>query len=123
MRAAYTAVDKAESDVEVRVCDQSRRCRPACRRTRRPRGPPLHTHLSTDYVFDGSKTTPYVEEDATAPLGVYGRSKLEGEAVVRRRMPVSALVLRTSWVYSPYGQNFVTTMLSLAQRRATGTGR
>jgi dTDP-4-dehydrorhamnose reductase len=64
-------------------------------------------HLSTDYVFDSRKSSPYTEDDAAAPLGVYGRSKLEGEVAVRKACP-TALVLRTSWIYSPYAHNFVT---------------
>jgi dTDP-4-dehydrorhamnose reductase len=112
--AAYTSVDKAESDVEGAFAinrDGAGWLAAAAAAARIP-----FIHLSTDYVFDGSKTTPYVEEDATGPLGIYGRSKLEGEAVVQGACP-SALVLRTSWIYSPYGQNFVRTMLSLAETR------
>jgi dTDP-4-dehydrorhamnose reductase len=73
-------------------------------------------HVSTDYVFDGRKDGAYVEEDAASPLGVYGRSKLEGESAVRAACP-AGVILRTSWVYSPFGQNFVTTMLRLAETR------
>jgi len=73
-------------------------------------------HVSTDYVFDGRKSSAYTEDDVTAPLGVYGRSKLEGEAAVREACS-TALVLRTSWVYSPYGHNFVRTMLRFAETR------
>jgi dTDP-4-dehydrorhamnose reductase len=81
------------------------------------RGVPF-IHVSTDYVFDGRKEAPYREEDVPSPLGAYGRSKLEGEAAVRAACP-AAVILRTSWVYSPYGQNFVTTMLRLAETHDT----
>lgn len=73
-------------------------------------------HLSTDYVFDGSKAAPYVETDAPAPRTVYGRTKLEGELAVAAANPAH-LVLRTSWVYGPHGKNFVRTMLRLAETR------
>jgi dTDP-4-dehydrorhamnose reductase len=112
--AAYTAVDKAESEPEQAFAinrDGAGRLAAAAAAARLP-----FVHISTDYVFDGRKPTPYREGDATAPLGVYGRSKLEGEAAVREACP-GALVLRTSWVYSPYGQNFVRTMLGLAETR------
>ena len=73
-------------------------------------------HISTDYVFDGRKLAAYTEEDPTVPISIYGRSKLEGEEAVRKACP-AALVLRTSWIYSTYEHNFVTTMLRLAQTR------
>jgi dTDP-4-dehydrorhamnose reductase len=75
-----------------------------------------HIHVSTDYVFDGRKSIPYREDDMPCPLNVYGHSKLDGERAVRDALP-SALVLRSSWVYSPWGHNFVTTMLRLADTR------
>ncbi|HEY7548347.1 MAG TPA: dTDP-4-dehydrorhamnose reductase [Hyphomicrobiaceae bacterium] len=112
--AAYTAVDKAESEPEQAFAinrDGAVRLAVAAAAARIP-----FVHISTDYVFDGRKPTPYSEDDATAPLGVYGRSKLEGETCVREACP-GALMLRTSWIYSPYGQNFVRTMLRLAETR------
>jgi dTDP-4-dehydrorhamnose reductase len=109
--AAYTAVDKAESEPARAFAvnrDGAGRLAAAAHR----RGVPF-IHISTDYVFDGRKGEPYTENDATAPLNAYGRSKLAGEQAVREACP-AALVLRTSWVYSPYGHNFVTTMVRRA---------
>lgn len=114
--AAYTAVDRAESEPERanRVNrDAAGRLAAAARR----QGVPF-IHVSTDYVFDGRKPSPYCEDDPTSPLNVYGRSKLEGEIAVRDANP-DAVVLRTAWVYSPYGQNFVRTMLRLAATQST----
>lgn len=112
--AAYTAVDKAESEPDlvqmVNATGPQRLARIAVEL-----GVPL-IHLSTDYVFDGSKPTPYVEEDETGPLGVYGRTKLAGELAVAAIAPDHA-ILRTAWVYSPFGANFLKTMLRLAAER------
>ena len=95
------------------------RSTPRRRRGLRPRparrGIPL-VHISTDYVFDGRKGAPYVEQDAVAPLNAYGRSKLAGERGVRAANP-RHVILRTSWVYSPYRKNFVRTILRLAAER------
>lgn len=109
--AAYTAVDRAEQEPDAAMAlnvDGPARLAEAAAR----RGAVL-IHVSTDYVFDGTKPTAYVEDDATAPLGVYGRSKLAGEDAVRA-VGGRHLILRTSWVHSPYGSNFVTRMLALA---------
>ncbi len=73
-------------------------------------------HLSTDYVFNGNSNRPYREDDSVAPLGVYGKSKLAGEVAVRRASP-GATILRTAWIYSPFGHNFVRTMVRLAGER------
>ncbi len=110
--AAYTAVDRAESQPE-RAFAVNRDGAGQLAAQAQKMGVPL-IHISTDYVFDGRKSSSYDETDAAAPLGVYGRSKLEGEGAVRTACP-AAVVLRTSWVYSPYGRNFVTTMLRLAE--------
>jgi dTDP-4-dehydrorhamnose reductase len=112
--AAYTAVDKAESDVDKAFAvnrDGAGNVARACATV----GLPL-VHLSTDYVFDGSKAVAYVETDIPRPLGVYGRSKLEGEIAVQRALP-EHVILRTAWVYSAFGHNFVKTMLRLAAER------
>lgn len=114
--AAYTAVDKAETEPDAAFAlnrDGARLLAEAAHR----RGAAI-IHVSTDYVFDGAKPTPYLEDDATAPLNVYGRSKLEGELAVRAANPRHAIV-RTAWVHSPGGANFVRTMLRLAADRKT----
>ena len=109
--AAYTAVDKAETDEERAFAlnrDGARLLAEAAAR----RGIPI-IHISTDYVFDGRKAAPYVEDDPPAPVTVFGRSKLEGETSVRAANP-KHVILRTAWVYSPSGRNFVKTMLEQA---------
>ena len=112
--AAYTAVDKAEGERGLAFAINEHGAR-AVAAAARDVGVPL-IHLSTDYVFDGSGDRPYAEDDATAPSGVYGASKLAGEQAVLAGQPNSA-VLRTAWVYSPFGSNFVKTMLRLAGDR------
>lgn len=109
--AAYTAVDQAETDVAsaFEVNAQS----PACMAGLCGADGAAMVHFSTDYVFDGGKGTPYLETDRPEPLSVYGRSKLSGEQLVLAACP-RALVLRTSWVVSAHGRNFVKTMLRLA---------
>ena len=112
--AAYTAVDRAETEAELAM--RVNRDGPAAlaRATARLGIPILH--LSTDYVFDGEKGSPYLESDPVAPLGTYGRSKLAGEQAVAAETADFA-ILRTSWVYSSFGANFVKTMLKLAATR------
>ena len=112
--AAYTAVDKAESEPDLAFAINKRGAG-AVARAARMLGVPL-VHLSTDYVFDGSKPSPYTEEDEPHPTGVYGASKLAGERAVAAETANSA-ILRTAWVYSPFGGNFVKTMLRLAGDR------
>ena len=112
--AAYTAVDKAESeeDLATKVNRDGAVCVAEACRAREV----ALIHISTDYVFDGSKRAPYVESDAIAPLGVYGRSKAAGEAAVRERC-AQHVILRTSWVFGAKGGNFVKTMLRLGRER------
>jgi dTDP-4-dehydrorhamnose reductase len=112
--AAYTEVDRAESEQELAFAINAQA--PALIATETAsRGIPL-IHISTDYVFDGSKGAPYEEHDMPAPLNVYGRSKLAGERAVMAANP-RHVILRTSWVYSPYRKNFVRTILRLAAER------
>jgi len=109
--AAYTAVDKAESEPDLAFLlnrDGARKIAEAAGR----RNVPI-IHLSTHYVFDGLKTTPYVETDDARPTTVYGRSKLEGEEAVRHANP-QHVIIRTGWVYSTHGRNFFTRVLGSA---------
>jgi len=112
--AAYTAVDKAEEEEAVAMA--LNRDGPACLAENCKRLDIPLIHISTDYVFDGSQSAPYVESDPVAPLGVYGRSKLAGEEAVRNSL-ARHLILRTAWVYSPFAGNFAKTMLRLAHDR------
>lgn len=112
--AAYTDVDRAESEELLAFAVNAEAPSRFAAETGR-RGIPL-VHISTDYVFDGRKGAPYVERDAVAPLNAYGRSKLAGERGVRAANP-RHVILRTSWVYSPYRKNFVRTILRLAAER------
>nr|WP_321361167.1 dTDP-4-dehydrorhamnose reductase [uncultured Hyphomonas sp.] len=112
--AAYTAVDQAESD-EAAAFALNAEAPGHLAAAAAKAGVPI-IHLSTDYVFDGSKDAPYVETDPVAPLGVYGRSKLAGEEAVTAGN-ADHIILRTAWVYSPVGKNFVKTMLRVADGR------
>lgn len=113
--AAFTAVDRAEAEPE-RAFAVNRDGAAAVARAAAELDAPF-IHLSTDYVFAGTKPGPYVETDAAGPLNVYGASKLAGEIAVREAHP-GALILRTSWLYSPFGANFVKTMLRRGRQRA-----
>jgi dTDP-4-dehydrorhamnose reductase len=112
--AAYTAVDKAETEEAVAVRVNGEGAGHVAEAAARL-GVPL-LHLSTDYVFDGALPRPYREEDPTGPAGAYGRSKLIGEQRVAERCP-NSVILRTAWVYSASGANFVRTMLRLNETR------
>lgn len=115
--AAYTAVDKAESEPararKVNVTG-AKNLAEACA----TRGIPL-IHLSTDYVYHSRQNTPFRESDPVSPKGVYARTKLAGDRAVLKAHPAGAMVIRTSWVYSGFGQNFMKTMLRLGAERPT----
>jgi len=113
--AGYTAVDKAESEPDdarrVNVDGARNVARAALQAGARV------IYISTDFVFDGRKNSPYLPDDEPAPLCVYGRTKLDGEAAVRDATDGDATVIRTAWLYSRFGQNFVKTMLRLMANR------
>ena len=112
--AAYTAVDRAESEPDAAWaanCTGPGQLAAACREAA-----VQLIHISTDYVFDGSKAGPYREDDPVNPLGVYGRSKEAGDHAIREAL-AEHVILRTAWVYSAHGHNFVKTMLRLAGER------
>ncbi|MEP6950907.1 MAG: dTDP-4-dehydrorhamnose reductase [Ginsengibacter sp.] len=112
--AAYTAVDKAEIEKEKAFlinADAAGILASACSDHQTKL-----IHISTDYVYDGSRPVPLKENDAVAPLNVYGQSKLKGEELIIKHYP-PALIIRTSWVYSAYGNNFVKTMLRLFKEK------
>lgn len=112
--AAYTAVDKAESDVEtaMRINATAVGNLAAICKEQNAR----FIHISTDYVFDGTATVPYKEDDPVSPVNMYGASKLKGEVLAVENNP-EAIIIRTSWVYSAFGNNFVKTMLRLMKDR------
>jgi dTDP-4-dehydrorhamnose reductase len=113
--AAYTAVDKAESEPDVAMLVNGEavgHLAAVCKKF----GTRL-IHISTDYVFDGESETPHREEDPTGPVSVYGRSKLWGEELCRKENH-EAIIIRTAWVYSEFGHNFVKTMMRLMKERA-----
>lgn len=112
--AAYTAVDKAESEPELAHAVNA--LAPAAIATELARTGGLLIHYSTEYVFDGTKPNPYLEDDPTAPLNTYGRSKLEGEQGIAAS-GCAHIILRTTWVYDVRGKNFLRTVLRLSRER------
>ena len=108
--SAYTAVDKAENDVELAT-----KINVAGVRNLAKTNIPL-IHISTDYVFNGKNNVPYVETDTTDPMSVYGKTKLEGEKEVLKYSK-SAIIIRTAWLYSQFGNNFLKTMLRLGKEK------
>ena len=113
--AAYTAVDKAESEPEL--ADAINHFAVAnFAQIAKDKNIKL-IHISTDYVFEGTNYKPYLETDTPNPQSVYGKTKLDGELVMQKINPANSIIIRTSWVYSKFGNNFVKTMLRLAETR------
>ncbi len=113
--AAYTAVDKAEEDKEVADLINRKATKKLAKISKENNIKLIH--VSTDYVFDGKAYKPYVEEYQTSPSSVYGQTKLDGEIQMQEINPHNSIIIRTSWVYSSFGANFVKTMLKLGKER------
>ena len=113
--AAYTAVDKAES--EPKLADAINHLAVVNFAQISKEKSIKLIHISTDYVFDGTNHKPYVETDVTNPQSVYGQTKLDGELAMQQINPANSIIIRTSWVYSRFGNNFVKTMLRLAETK------
>lgn len=113
--AAYTAVDRAEQEPKHAFAVNAKGAGYLAEATHSQGA--RFIHISTDFVFDGAKSRPYLPDDLPSPLGVYGASKLAGEQLVREHTQNQAVIIRTSWVYSVHGHNFVKTMLRLMRER------
>ncbi len=113
--AAYTAVDKAEEEQELANQINHLAVKQLAQISNEQQAKLIH--ISTDYVFDGESDKPYTEADETNPINVYGKTKLAGEKALQKIMPTDAIIIRTSWVYSEYGNNFVKTMLRLGKEK------
>jgi len=113
--AAYTQVDKAEQEVELANQINHLAVKQLASIASKQKAKLIH--ISTDYVFDGDSNKPYLETDKPNPINVYGKTKLAGEKALQEIMPTNAMIIRTSWVYSEYGNNFVKTMLNLGKER------
>ncbi|MXO31941.1 dTDP-4-dehydrorhamnose reductase [Apibacter sp. B2912] len=112
--AAYTAVDKAESDIEMAEKLNADAVKYLARASASQKA--TFIHISTDYVFSGEESTPRKEDDPVAPLGIYGQTKLNGEVFAQYYNP-KTYIIRTAWLYSPFGNNFVKTMLKLFKEK------
>ncbi len=113
--AAYTAVDKAEKEQDLANQINHLAVKQIAEIAVEQKSKLIH--ISTDYVFDGESSKPYIENDSTNPINVYGETKLAGEISIKDVMPINAIIIRTSWVYSEYGKNFVKSMLKLGEER------
>jgi len=114
--AAYTAVDKAEDDHEEADMINHIAVKQIAEIAQNNNIKLIH--ISTDFVFDGLKHKPYFESDITSPINIYGKTKLDGENTILSIMKFNAIIIRTSWVYSEYGNNFVATILKLTQKNS-----
>ncbi|MCL4433080.1 MAG: dTDP-4-dehydrorhamnose reductase [Epsilonproteobacteria bacterium] len=115
--AAYTAVDKAENEIELANTINHRAVSLLAKIAKKKNM--AFIHISTDYVFNGQNYCPYIEIDPTDPQGVYGRTKGDGENAILDVAPKNSIIIRTSWVYSSFGSNFVKTMLRLGKEKDT----
>jgi dTDP-4-dehydrorhamnose reductase len=113
--AAYTQVDKAEQEVELANQINHLAVKQLASIANKQQAKLIH--ISTDYVFDGESDKPYIETDIPNPINVYGKTKLAGEQALKEVMPINAIIIRTSWIYSEYSNNFVSTMLRLGKER------
>tara|TARA_B100001059_G_C17823937_1_gene580128 strand:+ start:2087 stop:2980 length:894 start_codon:yes stop_codon:yes gene_type:complete len=113
--AAYTAVDNAEAEPELANQINHLSVRQLANMTKQQNAKLIN--ISTDYVFNGEQYQPYLETDEVAPYGVYGQTKLSGEQAIQTTLKNNSIIIRTSWLYSEYGNNFVKTMLKLGQER------
>ncbi len=113
--AAYTSVDKAEKEIDLADQINHLAVKQLAEIANKQKAKLIH--ISTDYVFDGESNQPYVETDTANPINIYGKTKLAGEQAIQRIMHTNAIIIRTSWVYSDYGNNFVATMLRLGKER------
>jgi dTDP-4-dehydrorhamnose reductase len=114
--AAYTAVDKAEEEQDLANQVNHLAVKQLAQIAKNQQAKLIH--ISTDYVFDGESDKPYVETDEANPINVYGGTKLAGEKALQKIMPIDAIIIRTSWVYSEYGNNFVRVMLRLGKQKS-----
>ena len=113
--AAYTAVDKAEEDIELCTKINYLAVENIAKGAKSVGAKIIH--ISTDYVYGGDSSTPYIESDATEPKSIYGATKLKGEMVLMNILPKDSITIRTSWLYSTYGNNFVKTMIMLGKEK------
>ena len=113
--AAYTQVDKAEKEQELANQVNHLAVKQLAKIAKNQQARLIH--ISTDYVFDGESDKPYIETDETIPINFYGKTKLAGEQALKEIMPTNVIIIRTSWVYSEFGNNFVKTMLKLGKER------